>query len=377
MPASIVRFQEQLKRDYDEETEAWEHTIANWEVEVKRHQEEEWARLETPSERAGYDMDRFMEHYFLSGGQPDPAKKLEPLAIYGFTDDQVITQLQERAADVPGLEFTVRGQGPDRTMCIGWDRAAVIGLAGEMESLAMERQRNQLQAEWDKAMQSHEDYVAQASIESHSAASPVKVTKKTLSLPRCRGSFVVKCQAIRDKFPDLLSMFTMDISDSPAHNGETLRAAVHFGIFQGTAILSLNEPVLDWFAKYYDRNALVAAGRDPDSVSPAATNGKRKADSEAEGEPAAKKRKVDGPSPETRVLVRMRGGNMAVNQVWPGIQSGHLDFTDNACTGFMGVFDIPGVGENIEVEGFRVGDSAVDPPPPWNWFWPVNQHLPA
>lgn len=386
VPASVLRLQEELKRDYDREVQAWEHTIANWDVELKRRQEEAWAQLETPSERAGYDLDRFMEHYFLTDSQPDPAKKPEPIALYGFADDQVITELQVRATGVPGLQISLGGQGPDRTICIGWDRTAVSGLAGEIQSLALQRQRKQNQAEWEKAMQSHRDYItqsrAQAEVqaepqaESPSAASPMEVAKQVTTLRTCRGSFVVKCQAIGDMFPDNVNIFTFDIADGPAHKGDVLRVAVDFGVFQSTAILGFDEAVLDWFARYYDKNAIVATGRNPDSASLLANNGKRKADDgEAEGEPAAKQRKLDGPHPKGRVLVRMRGRNAMVGQICPEIKSGYLDFTDNDCTVFKGVFDIPGVGEDVEVEGFRVARFAAIEPPPWNWFWPGIQHM--
>ncbi|KUI56513.1 hypothetical protein VP1G_03764 [Cytospora mali] len=384
VPASVIRLHEELKHDYEKEVQAWEYLIANWEVELQRRQEEQWAQLETPSERAGYDLDRFMEHYFLTDGQPDPAKKPEPLALYGFTDDQVITELQVRAADVPGLEIAMGGQGPDRTLCIGWDRAGVLGLAAEIENIEIDRQRKKIQDEWEKAMQKHQNCVsqsrAQAQVQAEApslGATMEEGGNEGFSLRKCRGSFVVKCQAIGEMYPDPFGIFTVDISDSPAHNGETLRAAVNFGVFQGTAILSFNEPVLDWFARYYDRNALAAAGGDPNSAPLAASNGKRKADGEAEDEPSAKQRRLDGPHPASRVLVRMRGRNIVVDQVWPEIQSGYLDFTDATCTEFKGVFDIPGVAEDVEVEGFRVAKFAAVEPPSWNWFWPVDQHVSA
>lgn len=372
VPAHVIRLHQEMTRDYDKEVEAWARIIATWDVELRRRQEEAWAQLETPSERAGYDLDRFMEHYFLTDGQPDPSKKPEPLALYGFKDDQVMTELQGRAAGVPGLEIAMGSQGEDRTICIGWDRAAVCGLAGEIENIAIGRQRKKNEAEWDKAMQVHQRYVitqdqarSHLQAESPSAVSPVEVSKENFTLQRCRGSFVVKCRAIGEMVPDNFSIFSIDISDSPAHNGETLHAAVNFGVFQGTAILSLNESVLDWFVRFYDKKAWAVTGRDPNSAPSAATNGKRKAEGEAEDAPSAKQRKLDGPHPEGRVMVRMRGRDVVAGQNCHDIQSGYLDFADSDCVKFKGVVDIPGVGEDIEVEGFRVGTSAAVDPAPW------------
>lgn len=379
VPASIVQLHEELKRDYDREVQNWEHIMANWDVEVQRRQEEDWAQLETPSQRAGYDLDRFMEHYFLTNGQPDPAKKPEPIALYGFSDDQVIGELQVRATGVPGLEYAMGGEGLDRTLCIGWDHGAVCRLASEIQDIALQRQRKKNQDDWEKAMQSHRDYIARLQAQARvqaGAAGPVKAAKKLTSLQHCCGSFVVKCQAVSEMFPDNANIFAVDIADSPAQKGDTLLAGIDLGVFQGTAILAFDGAVLEWFTRYYEKSAIAATGKNPDNASLLASTGKRKADDgEVEGGPSTKQRKLDRPTPEGRVLLNMRGRNAMVGQICPDVQSGHLDFTDNDCNTFKGAFDIPGVGEDVEVEGFRVAKAAAMAPPPWNWFWPGVLHM--
>lgn len=381
VPSHVTNLHQQLRLDYEKEVEVWQKTVQNWGEDFQRRQDEQWAQLETPSERAGYDLDRFMNHYFLTDGQPDPAKKPQPLALYGFVDQQTILEIQGRASLVPGLEVVSTGHGQDHTLCIGWDHVAVCGLLGEIEQSAKDRQRQRIQEDWGKVMETHHQlHVAAEQMIDHRAATGKPVT---LTLPAARGSFALQCKAITDLCPDHpgLANLSLDISDSPANNGDTLRAAVNFGVLQGTAILSFSQEVMNWFVRYYDRTALEAAARNGRHGSMASssdvTTGKRKANGEADGEPPNKQQKteLEGPIPEGRLFMQMRAREPIEGKICPDIQHGYLDFTGPACTRFTGKFDIPGVGEGIEVEGFRVGNEAAVEPPPWNWYWPGNQHF--
>lgn len=313
-----------------------------------------------------------MEHYFLTDGQPDPAKKPDPLALYGFTDDQVIADLHGRASQVYGLEIVSAGSGPDRAVCVGWDRAAVCGLAGEIENISRDRRKKAVQAEWQKAMQSHQQFVDNSEPLVPAQASSIQPPASPPLMMAC-GSFVLQCKTLIDKFADLpnITKLALDISDSPANNGDTLRAAIDLGVFQGTAILSFSQAVMGWFVRYYEKTALEGTGRAHVSV----TNGtkKRKSDVQADGERPSKQRKAEEPLPN-RIYLQMRGRNATDGQVCSDIQHGYLDFTDSTWTKFRGVFDIPGVGSDIELEGFRVGEKAAVDPPPWIQYWPDMDH---
>lgn len=378
----MVRVHHQLKVDFERELAAWQKAVENWDEQWKRRQDEEWAQLETPTDRAIHDLDRFMEHYFLTDGQPDPVKKSEPLALYGLTDDQITGELYMRAALVPGLEISSGGHGVDRTLCLGWDRAAVCGLAGEFENMARDKQRQRVQAEWEKAMETHRQFAESQECQlpdpDGNLVDPSLVSVPQgmpLALTMARGSFVVQCKTITDLFPDHLNIASLaiNIADSPANNGETLRAAINFGVFQGTAILSFSQAVMDWFVRYYDKTALQATQMHDGVPSSGSTGGKRKADAGADGERPSKQRKPDEQGPAGRILVEMRGREMIEGNICPDIQHGYLHFTDGVWSKFKGVFEIPGVGEDVEVEGFRVAKNAQVEPPPWNWFWPGGQ----
>lgn len=315
-----------------------------------------------------------MEHYFLTDGQPDPAKKPEPLALYGLTDAQIIADIYQRAALVPGLEILNAGQGTNSALCIGWDHVAVCGLAGDVEHLSRERQRKMAQEEWEKAMETHRRFV-EAEAESTSqfgrslhGAPP----GEPLPLVTARGSFVLQCKAVAELYPDHTNVvnLSLDIADTIANNKETLRAAVNLGVFQGTAILSFSHDVMDWFVRFYDKTAQAAAARNSTAPSSGASGGKRKADGPADGERPIKQRKPSEPLPQGRIILQMRGRELIEGMICKDIQHGYLDFIDCAWTKFKGTIDIPGVGEDVEVEGFRVSNRAAVEPPPWSWFWP-------
>lgn len=311
-----------------------------------------------------------MEHYFLTDGQPDPAKKPEPLALYGLTDVQIISDIYERIVAVPSLNIIHAGQDADSAICIGWDHFAVCGLAADVESLARDKQRKAAHEEWEKAMETHHRLVEAAAEQlSEFVSSP---PNKSCALKAARGSFILQCKAIAELYPDYPSVvnLSLDIADSLANNSETLRAAVNLGVFQGTAILSFSHDVINWFVRHYDKTAQAAAARNNSTSSSDASRGKRKADSVADGERPTKQRKPDEPASHGRIILRMRGRELIGGNICEDVQHGYLDFTDNTWTKFKGVIDIPGVGEDLEVEGFRVSNHAVVEPPPWSWFWP-------
>lgn len=325
-----------------------------------------------------------MEHYFLTDGNPDSAKKPEPVALDGLTDEAVINELLTRVSLVPGLDTVTAGYGTDHTICIGWDHTALCGLAVEIENHAREQKRVKIQADWEEAMRRHSDFAFSTQAQENLATSAVP--DRPLNLGNARGCFIVRCKAISEKYPDHpnIGSIAFNISDSPANNGETLRANIDFGVYQGTAILSFSQPVMDWFVRHYDKLAVEAANRAITMALGNATTGKRKASAPAGGQRPNKQAKIDAdPSPGRvvvdpppgRIFVQMRGRDPLTGLVYPEIQSGHLDFTDVNWAKFVGVFSVPGVGQDLEIEGFRVANEAVVQPEPWSLFWPAEQHV--
>lgn len=393
-----------MKIEHARAVEEWKKAADNWDSVWKQRQEQEWAQLETPTERAGHDLTRFMEHYFLTEGVPDPAKKPEPLALFNFTDENVVAELCERAAQVPNLEVANAGTGPDRAICIGWDRASVLSLAGEIQNVARENQKKRLEAEWEKAMLTHRQFASDTTVQTppvattsstidttetalaalaeSPAATPVAFQDtnnypKMISLRLASGSFVLQCKAVTDTYQDLpnIGQLALDIAGSPANNVETLRANVELGAFQGTAILSFSQDILDWFVRRFDNTAaasmtkIYSANREYAKNREFGSNAKRKWSVPEEEERPSKQRKVEEPK-AGRIYLRMRGRQAVNDEVCRDVQHGYLDFLDGNWSKFKGCFDIPGVGEDVEVEGFRVKRQHAVEPPPWEAFWP-------
>lgn len=279
----------------------------------------------------------------------------------------------------PGLEIVSAGRGPDRAICIGWNRASVYSLAGEIENVARENQKKRVETEWETAMQDHQQF---ANAESDSApplspAAAERVVPTPAALQLTCGSFILHCQAVADKraeHPDSdITKLALDIADIPAVNVEMVRASVDLGVFSGTALLSFSQDIVEWFVKRYDKTAVDAADQATIFATSRDRSGKRKAEAypEEEQQRPKKQPKVQEPKPG-RIFLQMRGE--ANGKICPDIQHGYLDFLDGAWTKFKGVFDIPGVGNDIEVEGFRVAREAAVDPPPWNAYWPYTLH---
>lgn len=372
VPPSVERVLSELKLEYSKKVEDWHKVVDTWDEDWTRQREEAWAQLETPAERAAHDLDRFMEHYFLTDGQPDPAKKPEPLALYGLVDSQVIANLCQRTALVPGLNIVQAGSADDPTICIGWEHASLHGLILEIANSSLEKQKRKAQKMWNKAMETHRQLV-----ETNSKSAPEVQhgeSKEQLALSMACGSFVVRCKAIADLCADkpLSTNLSINITDTIANNNEILRAAVDFGIFRGTAVLSCSQDVLNWFVRFYEKTAKPSTTTTKDglesSSSPAAK--KRRLDNAAEGEHPVKQQKHDGPLPRGRIILQMRGLDTTNYKMCEDIQHGHLDFIDSSWSKFTGMVQVPGVLQPVEFEGFRVANKADVEPPPWKSFFP-------
>ncbi|KAH6886340.1 hypothetical protein B0T10DRAFT_461790 [Thelonectria olida] len=89
----------------------------------KRRKDDEFTTCKTPSQRASCDVDHFLEHYFLTNGQPDPNKTPEPLTLQLDLTSRIDVHL--KAEKIPGL-YRAGGDGMNRpALAIGWDEAEV------------------------------------------------------------------------------------------------------------------------------------------------------------------------------------------------------------------------------------------------------------
>ncbi|POR36741.1 Uncharacterized protein TPAR_03019 [Tolypocladium paradoxum] len=136
VPYSILDIGPRMQREYKDLLSEWEKKVAAWEA--LKDNKAAFSKCETPVQRAICDPDLFLEHYFLTDGQPDHSKTPNtPMALVGCTNKyDVLVKAQE----IPGLFASIGGHGPQQTIYIGWDEHAVFHLADTVrEELDMEQ----------------------------------------------------------------------------------------------------------------------------------------------------------------------------------------------------------------------------------------------
>jgi hypothetical protein len=97
-------------------------------------------------------------------------------------------------------------------------------------------------AQWDQAMEEHREYVEniETSVPARKVGLPRGGNRPAFGLQKCRGSCIVKSDAF--SIDSDYAILTLDICDGRVK--ETLYAAVDFGVFEGTMILSHSDAVL-------------------------------------------------------------------------------------------------------------------------------------
>ncbi|KAK8232105.1 hypothetical protein HDK90DRAFT_297985 [Phyllosticta capitalensis] len=131
-----------------------------------------------PAERARRHPQRFFDFHFLTMGKPDPTKTPKILAL----DDVPAHALQPLSLRIPGLHTAKCRLG--RAMCIGWNPAKVCDLAREIDRRESEQNRKEADAVWEMMMEAHWDRIS--GISQHKLHEPFG--------PRqCQGSYVVQC----------------------------------------------------------------------------------------------------------------------------------------------------------------------------------------
>lgn len=379
VPQSVVELEASMRADYEPLQQKWEADCVAWLAEMKRRDDEAFERCKTPSERAAFDPQRFIDMYFLTDGEPDMAKSTEALALDGLDRGW---KLQDAARKVPGLHTWGGGYLEARKICIGWNREEVFRLAKSIMDRQDAANRAQQEALWKEQLERHQKYVDQVQSK---GANGMNQHSEVFNLDRCQGSYVVRCDEITEGWLDTLKghTLTMDISSG---KGSTRHAAYDFGIIQGTIILSLSEDAFQALDSLYsEASSGDESGGDEgqdhedkdrgDTDSQISTNGKKRKpgndlQAQGTGHTNAKRRKIKPlPSPSRRVYFRLHGRETGEGEVLPYPDSGHIDYLSDDCTSFAGVvYDLTHVGNNVEFRGYRVSDKPHVKPEPWETF---------
>ncbi|KAF5671952.1 AT hook motif family [Fusarium denticulatum] len=173
--------------------EKWQQEVQHWDTNDRRKRLDELNKCKTPGEKASYDLDLFLEHYFTTNGQPDHHKTPDPLSLEGF-DDRLGLNL--RAGEVPGFGVDKRAR-------------------------ALEAEKHEKEMKWTQAMEAHEQFVSTLKPPPPSRG---RKPKPSFNLGKCQGSYIVKCDPAK---------------------GNSLRANFDFGIITGAMLLSNDEETLD------------------------------------------------------------------------------------------------------------------------------------
>ncbi|KAL6816164.1 hypothetical protein V8C40DRAFT_269537 [Trichoderma camerunense] len=356
VPQSVAELEASMRADYEPLQQKWEADCAAWRAEMKRRDDEAFERCKTPSERAAFDPQRFIDMYFLTDGEPDMAKTTEALALDGLDRGW---KLQDAARKVPGLHTWGVGYLEARKICIDGTEAL-----------------------WKEQLERHQKYVDQVQSK---GANGMNQHSEVFNLDRCQGSYVVRCDEITEGWLDTLKghTLTMDISSG---KGSTRRAAYDFGIIEGTMILSLSEDAFQALDSLYsEASSGDENGEDEDQDDEdkdrddtdlqISTNGKKRKpgndlQAQGTGHTSAKRRKTRLlPSPSRRVYFRLHGRETGEGEVLPYPDSGHIDYLSDDCTSFAGVvYALTHVGNNVEFRGYRVSDKPRVKPEPWETF---------
>ncbi|KAK1752203.1 hypothetical protein QBC47DRAFT_390000 [Echria macrotheca] len=383
---TVLKLEQSMRKDYAKIRSAWLIKVSDWEAEQQRQQDKErrrkdeaWNNCKTPGARAAHDLDRFMEHYFLTNGEPDPSKTTEAIALHGFSDRAT---LHERAGRIPGLETVSGGVGyHNRVLCIGWNRSDVFALARSIDAQAREAERKEVDKEveskWQDAMKDHQALVK--ATKKDGGPKTVLLSPEPANLQKSKGSYVIQCDQVRDEW-DSRHLFTLDISRAGAPRiPKILAGALQLSWFEGTMLVSLeeNRGFLDDFVSQADDEDKYDDDDDDDDDE----DDDEDDDKEEEEVGSSKKRKAPTTKPRgrpkkqklsgQRFAIAMRGRDTGTGEIQTGPYLGYLEFTDKFFTHFKGKVDLPAVSGDVEFEGFKVSAVANQRAEPWENFSPA------
>ncbi|KAK8188806.1 uncharacterized protein BKA78DRAFT_296862 [Phyllosticta capitalensis] len=319
---------------------------------------EAFANCSTPSERAKQDPVRFLEFYFLTDGTSDRTKTAEPLALDGL-DSPSRAELHELAGDIGGLHTKSGGADKNRILFIGWGHSAVWDLARDLEKQEERRQAAEREAVWEVMMKGHYDFVSELGQKS----------PRPFELQNCKGSYIVRCSEITTGYSEGPKL-TLDISSGA---DGSLQAAYELGVIEGTMLLDPSEERVAALAieldsdsdEDVDEEEEPEEDNDEEERQPTAA---RKRAAPVPAGPAAKKQRTLPPN-HRRLFFRMRGRETGEGEIFYDPEPGHIDFTDDDCTHFVGLmYDNFLLDKNTEFEGFKVSSKPRMGAEEWSCF---------
>ncbi|KAF2817107.1 uncharacterized protein BDZ99DRAFT_564906 [Mytilinidion resinicola] len=259
---------------------------------------EGFEKLSTPGLEAAYVMAMFMRKYFLNdGGTPDQSKAPGPLVLTGFGDR---SGMHNRAQQVPGLETYSGGEGNARTIVVGWDRSAVWGAAGNIDSAQRAEHEKEKEFEWAEVMKKHGSFIKSL---------PKSASRQAFSIEQARGSYAIQCDKITSEWPQGSPLKLRIVLGLQGVVG-----MFHFGVIEGIMWFEVNEEGLLGMEHDEDESQDEDNFEDEDEdededklvTNPLPPSNKRKASSTA-ARPTVKRGKSTSTRQSRRLFLKWRG----------------------------------------------------------------------
>lgn len=302
---------------------------------------EEYTKLVLPADKANYDIDLFLDEFFLR----DQSKAISAMKLPGLDKRSMMHAAAEK---IPGLHTVSHGKEPSRTLAIGWDENAVYSAAAGGS------------AEQDKKRLLKEDTGWQTKMEKHRAVvAKYKGPKvgRQLRLHHVYGTYSVRCEDIAKQWPEGAGNYVLRFMPG--------RFAIFgFGILQGIMRFGIDREsaLCDEFDSEDDQKS---SEPEPDekpvpkpSKSPG-KNSKKRSLSSPSSAPASKRRKLPTTTTSNplRHYFQWRGrdtseGMIQLDNDTNPTNAGYIDFSDKRCVAFSGVGNFGFAGNEVRFEGF-------------------------
>ncbi|OCK84555.1 hypothetical protein K432DRAFT_378486 [Lepidopterella palustris CBS 459.81] len=243
------------------------------------------------------------------------------------------------------METCSGGEGDSRTIVVGWNKAAVWGMAAQIGAKQAEEKHEKRKEEWGEVLEAHREFVK----------NNAKKSPKTFAYKNAVGSYAV-------------------LVDIAMAGPLGLEAAFDFGLLEGTMLLADSTVKLELLRDEHEGSEKEDdedEDDDEDDDNAGVRGGKkRQAPSVV---PKARKAKSRKPNPAhpRRIYLQWRGRETQENEIqldYDNSNTGYIDFTDNACTKFEGVASFSLVGEDVAFEGLKIGTTPQARAEPWSNF---------
>lgn len=333
MPVRVKLEEDSLRTEYGQKNS--EHVESQ-----KNERMKEYAKLVSPAAKANYDIDLFLDEFFLR----DPSRAISAMKLPGLDSRSTVHAAAEK---IPGLHTVSHGREPTRTLAIGWDRNAVFSAAASGSAEQGKKRPAQEDAGWQGKMEKH-----QALIAKHSGP---KIGRQ-LRVHHPHGTFSVRCDDIAKQWPEGASNYSLRFTGQrfAIFNFGVLQGVMRFGVDRESAICDEFDSEDD----YRDSGESEGDKLPPPSKSKGAgKNSKKRSLSSPGSVPASKRHKAANSHPSLRLYFQWRGretgeGMIQLDNDTNPTNTGYIDMSDKRCVAFSGVGNFGFMGQQVRFEGF-------------------------